>query len=546
MHCEVKRDEIRWLCEHPIKFYLNRPNKNGWGTIYAYFRFANKSYRVPTSIRVRQEFWSTREHRILIGNRATIIERDIHIEAEKQINNIVKAVNTVLYGYLCQSNITNYDELLNSIIKIVNFRYMSKKNDNLKIALLNACEDFGNAKTKRVFISVVQRFEVFMKECNIQNSLQSVNMQTMRQWRNWLDENVGAKRAQDCLGNIFNLLRRIERKEGYDFKLNPKALEQIADKRTRAEKSDNHVALTHDEIECLLKLEELSINEEQVRDLFVLQCWCGVRFEDLSQLLSSKNIKELNGLHSATFCPLKTKKRGIQVIIPLDNPNLYPALELVNKYQDKCPYNDTAASNTKYNELLKSVALKAKLDRIIDVTEQAPKGEIRKSQRHIHDIISSHDGRHTFITNCLRYKKLAENEVSKMSGHVDERQIKETYDNSTTDDKITLLNDKLLSKKQQPTAPTAQLTSLPYSIDEAKRVLNFYGVNPDKYMEIDNLDDLLRLISVRESLIIKGFDKAKLDKVKEIFNENADIVIRKKHLHNLIEIWESDEKTDSI
>ena len=561
-HCEVNRQMLSWLQNLNVRFYLNRINKKGWGVIYAYFRCNGKNYRIPTNIKVMAQYWNSIEQRVILNySTQARLEYLIHLDADKHLNNIQVQIFEKKYYYICNSdNTSSIEEVTNSIIStITQYREMSTKikSDVRLILTLNSIVDRAkNGTSVRTYKSFVNVFKEFISKESIPDSLKSLNDDTMRKYRNWLADNRdakrGAKRCNDCLWAIFTLAKDLEKYDGYEFNLHPERIKKIEDPRTQDERNNNNIALTHEEIEILLSI-ELDDEEEIVRDLFIIQCWSGIRYEDLAKILNSSNFIKDGDLITSVFKPKKTIKHNIEVKIPLNNHYLYPrCIELINKYIDACPYKNNASDLIAYNSILKTVAKKAGLNRTMTLTKDLGGGKKQSYQTPIYNVIASHDGRHTFITNCLRYFHFSKSFIRGISGHASDEQIETTYDNTMVDDRVRSQN-KLLSEQsrilenyqhQQPTAPTptAQLKSLPNSIDEAKRVLNFLGCNPDAYMEIDNLDDLLRLIAVKESFIIKGFNPKKLDAVKEIFNEDADIITRKEHLHNLITFWKLENK----
>jgi integrase len=125
---------------------------------------------------------------------------------------------------------------------------------------------------------------------------------------------------------------------------------------------------------------------ERVRDLFLVGCWTGCRFSDISQI-TPDNIKE-------GFIHLKQYKTGNKVIIPL-----HPIITaIINKYGGQLP---EAISNQKFNEALKDIARLAGID---EPTHKAiTKGGVKISTAYKkYELVTTHTARRSFATNLYK------------------------------------------------------------------------------------------------------------------------------------------------
>jgi len=137
-------------------------------------------------------------------------------------------------------------------------------------------------------------------------------------------------------------------------------------------KSKKFVAITEDSDNIYLNEDELKkIYEtdfsnrpglDRVRDLFLVGCWTGCRFSDLS-LIKPESIQE-GMIH------LKQHKTGTKVVIPL-----HPVVsEILNKYEGRLP---EPISNQKFNLALKDIA---KVSGIKDIAHiSITKGGVKRS-----------------------------------------------------------------------------------------------------------------------------------------------------------------------
>lgn len=122
---------------------------------------------------------------------------------------------------------------------------------------------------------------------------------------------------------------------------------------------------------------------EKVRDLFIVACWTGTRFSDLTRL-TPQCIK--NGFFYVT-----QKKTGDDVVIPI-----HPIVsEIMAKYGGKLP---PAISNQKFNKALQKAAEIAGID--AEIHKGVTRGGRRVSKKyHKYELLTTHCARRSFATN---------------------------------------------------------------------------------------------------------------------------------------------------
>lgn len=125
---------------------------------------------------------------------------------------------------------------------------------------------------------------------------------------------------------------------------------------------------------------------ERVRDLFLVGCWTGCRFSDISQITPESVSDE--------FIHIKQYKTGQKVIIPL-----HPVVTaILNKYDGRLP--DTI-SNQKFNVSLKDIARMAGIN---ESTHKAiTKGGVKVSKAYKkYELVTTHTARRSFATNLYK------------------------------------------------------------------------------------------------------------------------------------------------
>jgi len=178
------------------------------------------------------------------------------------------------------------------------------------------------------------------------------------------------------------------------------------------------VYLNEDEIKQITDAEMDEL--EEIRDLFIIGCWTGLRISDLSRL-ERENIKD--GLLT-----IKTQKGKDNVVIPVTGE----LQAVLDKYPDRWPKIPT---DQYYNRRLKEVCERAGLYEPVmaevkkgklTVTAPVPKWQL----------ITSHTARRSFATNLYR-RGIPSTQLRLLTGHKTEdafmRYIKVTKEDNAKD-----------------------------------------------------------------------------------------------------------------
>lgn len=301
---------------------------------------------------------------------------------------------------------------------------------------------YGTARTN------ILDFRKFLESAKIPDLLSSMTKDIAARYAEWLKAqdisiNTANQRIRALATNLKNLTTIPDLNYTYPL---PAKLPLLKQTITGDELEDNEIALTEEQIEILYKLTDLTDEETVARDMFCLQCWTGVRVSDLSQVLCSANLKTIEGEVFTIFRPEKTKNsKNLRAIIPLSK--LFPAaIDIVKKYLDKTPRFIKSRKNN-YNELIRAICRHAQFNETRTKTIDSGRGKHSETVP-LWQLISSHKGRHSFVTNCKK-RGIPENEIIKMTGHATTVQIKKTYDNTDAEDNALLLLKTLCPRKAE-------------------------------------------------------------------------------------------------
>jgi integrase len=175
----------------------------------------------------------------------------------------------------------------------------------------------------------------------------------------------------------------------------------------KVEEESESIYLTKAEITKIFEL-DLSATPELIkaRDLFIIGCYTGLRFSDLSKL-NEKNLIDNN-----TKIRILTQKTAELVIIPL---HTY-ILDILKRYDGKIP---EVINNQKMNNALKDIGKLAGLDE--NVTLHFTKGGVKKAETFPkHELITVHTARRSFATNAY-LNDIPSISIMKITGHRTEK-----------------------------------------------------------------------------------------------------------------------------
>ena len=168
------------------------------------------------------------------------------------------------------------------------------------------------------------------------------------------------------------------------------------------EEETDAIYLNEKELEAIYRLDLSEDNElEEIRDIFIVGCYTGLRYSDLSTL-NSEHIDHINGNIN-----IKQRKVHKAVVIPM--------IDYVPDILRKYHYNLPKVHSYKFNERVKELGQKIKLTHKVEVVRKKGNNRIAEVNKKW-EMISSHTCRRSFCTNMYLSGFPAE-ELMKISGH---------------------------------------------------------------------------------------------------------------------------------
>ena len=564
--------EEQVFLDFELRFNLRQKVKNKPTIVYAVFSYGGKQVKINTNTKVYPIQWNHKKQIAVISNGQTKLDN----KNNKVVNERIKEINIAFENeklYLC-NNVEEISDIFNRIKKAVNPKYknrMVKKNEPLATYIML---DFASKKSKTTYEqykTTINSFKTFLSQKGIDNYLSAMNFKTLKAYQDYMcdEEPKRVKTINNKISTLKGLLRTISKSKEYDYKFSDSELDDldmIPDLRSNWDRRSKQVALSEKDILKIYNLQNLKQEELEYKDLFCLQCWTGQRVSDILKLFDKNNYIDENTIS------FKNKKTREDVVIKLDVEGYY-IKEILYKYTEKwfecidfdllgqamdaSDEEDDENINRKfrkmckhYNDTIKLLGKKAKLDTLTQYVEQ-----FGRKLTNVNDVfwrlMHSHSARHSYITNMLK-RGVSKEIIRITTGHADDEMIDLIYKHLTKEDMANKLHEgmKINQKEDINEIPKPMLKKQKIeiletikrnednenyikSIDEAKEVLCFLGVDAEDYIGVYDETKLLVMIGRQEAVLMDKLGFETTIKFKEIFNEYADLKERKKMLHEL-------------
>lgn len=371
--------------------------------IYIYFKKKNSILRINTNIRVDKRFmtgellYNSKYPNYQSKNSEIIYKKslvDSYIRYKMSYNSLVFTNKECQHWIDNKGNITGLKEKTD---------FNSNKNTDINVLYSQFLEfkkkEFNSVTTLRSYTLIQSNLLTYTNE-NKGMTIEKMNSEDfMHDFRNYLI-NMGLNN-NTVSGRIITLktfLRWIERKFNYQF------CNEV--KEYRVKKFDNNiVTLDKTEIKQLYDI-ELTGYQEKIRDLFVFNCFTGLRYSDLKRLNKNEHLK--TDSQGNEYIAITTKKTVKDVIIPLNTLSK----SIWQKYNYKLPTFDIAYFNRELKDFL--------LENELFMTEEK---KVRRCLKEVKDyfipkykLISSHTCRRTYITLCMN-ANIPLNSILRSTGH---------------------------------------------------------------------------------------------------------------------------------
>lgn len=354
--------------------------------------FGNKRVRMVTGVKLHPRHWNPAKHRVRsthdnAGDLNTVLStietttRRIYTQATTSGASITpqalkERLEDALTGRTDRGLFDYYAKFMQS--REATHKYSGQKSHQSTLARL---KKFTESKRQRIDFSDLDAdfFTAFLNFLitneGLTNNTIASHLRRLTTFLHWCEDtqNVDVPKAY-----------RMKEKS---FKIAPTTVE--------------HIALSIKELQRLENV-DLSSNERlrNVRDMFLLGCFTGLRYSDLSRLRP-------DNIHEGSF-RVRTEKTKDLLSIPITPP----AQRILNRLS---LLDFRHISNQKFNAYIKEVCLRAGMESLTTITRYsgAKKIEITRPK---YECVSSHTMRRTFVT-VSKMLGLDDHTVMAVTGH---------------------------------------------------------------------------------------------------------------------------------
>ena len=421
-----------FINEMQARFTLRKPRSEKPTNLYLVCRINNKQVKLSTGVKIYPDHWNEKRQEAYISVRLSEIDNINNTIVNKKITKL-KEYFIEFKHYLCM----HPDEIGESMKLLKQHIYKDRMKKELQKPATFIMKQIIEAKTcaessKKQYRSNIDKFERFLKENEIPNTWESMNLDTINRYQKQIIKE-NPLHPHNTLrniikGTIFNLLGIADKRLDIPFKWsdsNLNSFEFVKDKSNKELADNKKVSLTEEQLNKFYKhiitgTERQIKKYTEIRDLFILQCLVGQRIGDMQKFFNGDNeMDEEAG--TISIIQQKTKARAIIPLLPL-------AKEIISKYENKelLYYKERKSI---VNEALKEVAEQAGLDEPITYEENG----IKQTQP-LYKLLHTHTARHTFITILCR-KGIPKETVIIATGHEDTKMIDKVYSHLNSKDK---------------------------------------------------------------------------------------------------------------
>jgi site-specific recombinase XerD len=416
--------------------------------------YCGRQWKLNTGAKVYPQHWDKKKQRCVCGVGLTKLENRNNQIANNKLRSVLFCEQEIK-TYLCEVDIEDIDNdafysMLKQYINPKMENRNMKKNNQIAATLLMEQEiDNCGAKdsTKGTYKARLKDFDNFLLESKKQDRLSSINKLLMEKYIDWcLDKENAPNTIKEKFNTLVVLMKSISKNNDYNFKYEDTGIDKIdiegrcKDLRTPKEIANNRIWLNEEEVELIYQL-HLEGEREEIRDLFVLQCYTAQRISDMPKFIN----KEYKITKNGETIIIVQKKTDNEALIPLKY--IPKVKELLLKYSNGFSYLKMPKSNreeatfrNKINDELKIIAKEAGITRQYEYTYPKINGMRDKGMeiRNICDYIHTHVGRHTGIT-YLKRKGIQLERIKKISGHSDTKIIESIYSHTSSEEEADLL-----------------------------------------------------------------------------------------------------------
>jgi site-specific recombinase XerD len=380
------------------KFTLKEPNGKADTLIYLFYNFNTQRLKYSFGQKINPKFWNFEKQRV----KETKAFPE-YAEFNSMLNSIETTINNI-YRKLINDDIVPTPALLRETLDST---LLGKKDVQKQMSLFSFIDSLISNSTKKqgTIIHYKQTLRVLKEYCSFESkniSFEDINLNFYESFVSYL---YSREYAENTIGGYIKNIK-VFMNEAIERKLTNNT-EFRSRRFKKTQETTDKIYLNLEEVQKLYLL-DLSGNKklEKVRDLFIVACFTGLRFSDLTQITPN------NFINNGSLLKIKTEKTGEFVVIPLHKT----VHEIFRKYKNEIP---NIISNQKMNDYLKEIAKIAGFNE--KISNSITKGGIKKTVvSEKWQLVTVHTARRSFATN-MYLLDIPTISIMKITGHRTEK-----------------------------------------------------------------------------------------------------------------------------
>lgn len=378
-----------------VNFYLDKPDRLDKFNIIMLFQHKRTKFKIFVQEKADKNAWDPIKQRIKRNHGGyTEINRNIdHIEA-----NIRKVVRDAIFNSI--------DPLAPYVKDQLNKKNEEGEDHEIKAPefheefqrFIDSCMMLKAHNTIRSYKSTLARIREYESKVKRKIDFETIDLEFYEMFRKYLISDC--KLLNNSIGKHIKILKTF-----LNYATDKGINQNLAYKKFKVSTEQvDIVYLTEKELLNLNSIELKSDRLKNVRDVFCLACFTGLRFSDLHKI-KTENIAD-------GTITLRTEKTKDILTIPLNDY----ALEIIDRHttNDKI-HLPHIITNQKMNEYLKELGEVAEFDDLVEKHRYSGSKKVTtKTEKY--NLITTHTARRTFVTLALE-KGFRPEVVMEMTGH---------------------------------------------------------------------------------------------------------------------------------
>ena len=380
------------------KFFLKEPKSKDETLVYLFFSYNNKRLKYSTGEKINPSYWNPEKQKARETKQFSE-----YPEFNARLKKIKSDILDIHREFLNDETEPSNELLKKELDKRAKLKGLEKKEDLFSFIdkYIEESKAIKAPGTILVYKRAKAHLENYCKEYNKHLDFDNIDLEFYNSFIAYLTK---GNYSQNTIGKQIKILKTFLN-EATDRGINT-TLEFKKRRFKRPTEDTDKIYLNTDELELIYKLKiEKDKQLDEIRDLFIIGCYTGLRFSDFTQL-KPENIVDGNKIR------IRTNKTNELVIIPLHKY----VREILKKYKNEIPQ---ALSNPKMNLNLKHLGRIAKIKESVE-SSITKGGKLVKTTDFKYNLITTHTARRSFATN-LYLADIPGITIMKITGHQTEK-----------------------------------------------------------------------------------------------------------------------------